>query len=70
MEALEVYLPCDDYDVITVDATDNCGEVTITYVEDPVSGGCVAPIGTLIRIYTATDECGNSSTLQQISSPI
>ena len=25
VEALEVSLPCDAYDVITVDATDNCG---------------------------------------------
>ena len=66
LEDLEVSLPCDEYDVITVDATDNCGEVTITYEETPVSGGCVLPVGTFIRVYTATDDCGNSSTLQQI----
>ena len=47
LEDLEVSLPCDEYDVITVDATDNCGEVTITYEETAVSGGCVIPVGTL-----------------------
>ena len=66
VEENQVNLPCDESDVITVDATDNCGEVTITYEETQVSGGCVAPVGTLLRLYTATDDCGNSSTLEQI----
>jgi hypothetical protein len=49
-----------------VDATDGCGGVEITYSDVPVSGGCVFPIGTLLRTYTATDDCGNSSSIEQI----
>ncbi|PCJ80389.1 MAG: hypothetical protein COA49_09140, partial [Bacteroidetes bacterium] len=66
VELPETTLPCDDHDVITVDASDVCGDVSITYIDAPVSGGCVSPIGTLLRTYTATDECGNTSSLDQI----
>jgi large repetitive protein len=59
----QISLPCDNNAGIYVSATDNCGQVTITYQDQPVSGGCV---GTIIRTYTATDECGNSSTFVQI----
>ncbi|MCB0760875.1 MAG: T9SS type A sorting domain-containing protein, partial [Flavobacteriales bacterium] len=55
--------PCDDYMGIYVTATDNCGEVTITFEDTMVSGGCM---GSIIRDYTATDECGNASYAQQI----
>ena len=64
----EVEIACGDYDatVAHASATDNCGEVTLTWGEDQVFGGCVLPIGKYVRIYTATDECGNSSIFQQI----
>ena len=66
IELMETTLLCDEQDVITVDATDGCGGVEITYSDVPVSGGCVSPIGTLLRTYTATDDCGNSSSIEQI----
>jgi hypothetical protein len=43
-------------------ATDNCGEVTITYEDQLQSGGC---LGVIVRTYTATDECGNSVSVEQ-----
>ncbi|MFT5184790.1 MAG: putative Zn-finger protein, partial [Flavobacteriales bacterium] len=58
-----ITMPCDEIDEIFVSAIDNCGDVTITYEDTPVSGGC---LGNLIRDYTATDECGNSIMTQQI----
>ena len=64
----EVTIACEDYDVMTSHAssTDNCGEVTLTWVDAEVSGGCVLPIGQYVRTYTAMDDCGNSSTFVQI----
>ena len=41
------------------EATDNCGlEVTITYSEEVLSGDCANNF-TIVRIWTATDYCGN-----------
>ena len=64
----EVMIACEDYDatVAHASATDNCGEVTLTWTDSEVSGGCVLPIGQYVRVYTAMDECGNSSTFEQI----
>ena len=61
-------IACENYDVMMshASATDNCGEVTLTWVDAEVSGGCVLPIGQYVRTYTATDDCGNSSTFEQI----
>ncbi len=63
--SVEVEAPCDNPDVAVLTATDNCGEVTVTFVDTPVSGGCA---GTIIRDYVAVDECGNETTAQQIIS--
>ena len=65
---IEVLVACEVYsaDVGYATASDNCGEVTLTWSDVEVSGGCVLPIGQYIRTYTATDECGNSSTFEQI----
>jgi hypothetical protein len=61
---VNIQMPCDMIDdAILVSATDNCGDVTITYEDDHVSGGCA---GVVIRDYTAVDECGNESYAQQI----
>jgi hypothetical protein len=61
---IEVDMACDNIDdSILIEATDNCNEVTITFTEDGVSGGCA---GRIIRDYVATDACGNTSTFQQI----
>jgi hypothetical protein len=46
--------------------TDNCGEVTLTWVDSPGSAGCALPVGAYVRIYTAVDECNNTMTAEQI----
>ena len=47
-------------------ATDNCDtDVTITYSETRTDGPCVDSY-TLTRVWTATDNCGNSSTQSQL----
>ena len=66
---LVVQIECSEYpdDNIYVTGEDSCGgEVEITFSDIAVSGGCVHPIGMYLRTYTATDECGNSSTFEQI----
>ncbi|NND93327.1 MAG: hypothetical protein HKN45_00560, partial [Flavobacteriales bacterium] len=61
---LEITAECDDIpDAAPGEATDICGDVTINLVELGYSGGCQ---GALQRTYTATDECGNTSTFIQI----
>ena len=61
---VQIEMPCDQIDdAILVTATDNCGEVTITFEDQVVSGGCA---GVIIRDYTAVDECGNESYAEQI----
>ncbi len=47
-------------DTIMVSVNDNCSEVDITYTDLEVSGN------NIIRTYTATDQCGNFSTFEQI----
>jgi hypothetical protein len=55
---------CDDIpEPADATATDNCGDATITSVDAGFSGGCQ---GAIERVYTATDECGNTSTYTQI----
>jgi len=50
-----------------VTATDNCaGAVTITFVNDVISGQTCPNRYTVTRTYRATDVCGNSSTCTQI----
>jgi hypothetical protein len=47
-------------DSIFVTVSDNCSTPTISYTDVDVSGN------NIIRIYTANDYCGNSSTFEQI----
>ncbi len=61
--SVEIDVPCDDIDSQLLTAQDNCGAVTIDWTDTFVSGGCE---GTIIRDYTATDECGNVAEAQQI----
>ncbi len=49
-----------DLDSVFVNTSDNCSQVTLTYVDTDYSGNNV------IRIYTATDNCGNVSEFEQI----
>jgi hypothetical protein len=63
----EVYVACGDFPgAAQASATDNCGEVTLTFADLPFAGGCVQPIGQYVRTYTAVDACGNTSTFEQI----
>ena len=64
---MEIEIECSEYpdNNIYIDATDDCGGVTISYMDTEVSGGCVQPVGMYMRTYTVTDECGNSSMFEQ-----
>ena len=46
----------------TATATDNCGSVSVTYVDDPITGNCPE---TFKRTWIATDACGNQSSCTQ-----
>lgn len=62
----EVYIQvaCQDLEnVPELTATDNCSDVEVSYTQFNMSGGCS---GTIYRIYTATDDCGNTTTVDQI----
>jgi|GEM_PF-1360182 len=64
--ALEVEMPCDNISTtIAISATDNCGNVNITFSDEYVSGACA---GRIIRTYYVSDECGNQTPgmIQQI----
>jgi hypothetical protein len=57
-----VHAPCDQLPG-ALTASDNCGSASVQLVSEMLSsGGC---LGTLIRTYSATDECGNTSEAQQ-----
>ena len=64
----EVFVECNDYptEEFFATATDNCSEVSLTFEDAMASGGCVLPFGMVVRTYTATDDCGNASTFEQI----
>ena len=67
--AANVTLECSTYDAGTVfggTITDACSEIEIQITDAPVSGGCVAPVGSYIRFYVVTDACGNSAEFMQI----
>ena len=54
----------DELELADAMATDNCGEVDITLSEATSPGVC-AQAYTLVRTFTATDECGNFTTASQ-----
>ena len=64
-ESIEV--SCADWPDFTLyaTATDNCGNVLMTFEDAAGDAGCVTPVGSYIRTYTAMDDCGNTSTFVQ-----
>ncbi len=54
----------DDHPMDDASATDNCGEVTIDVVDTTIAGACEGDY-TISRLFTATDDCGNSSSATQ-----
>jgi len=48
--------------VETAVAQDNCSEVSVTYQDATVAGGCA---GSIVRTWIATDGCGNVATATQ-----
>jgi hypothetical protein len=60
-----ISLPCGSaLPEVAISATDNCGEVLITYVENsvPIAGECAQ----IMRVWTATDACGNNTIVNQL----
>ncbi|BAO77153.1 gliding motility-associated C-terminal domain-containing protein [Winogradskyella sp. PG-2] len=57
----DIIIECDTIpDVDTITATDNCGEASVTVAESTTVGSCDNEF-TLIRTWTATDDCGNET---------
>ena len=46
-------------------ATDNCGNIFMSFTDSEGDAGCVEPVGSYIRTYTAMDDCGNESSFDQ-----
>ncbi len=56
------HIECDEIPAL-ITATDNCGSATVVVTNEVLnSGGC---LGVYYRLYTATDECGNTATAEQ-----
>ncbi len=53
---------CGTENTITVGASDNCSTFYITQIDEIIEEGCN---GLIIRTYTATDACGNSTSISQ-----
>ena len=53
---------CGTENTITVGASDNCSTFYITQSDEIIEEGCN---GLIIRTYTATDACGNSTSISQ-----
>ncbi len=58
----QIVLSCEEVGAYSVEATDNCSEVEISFTDQSQSGGC---LGWLVRTWRATDPCGNQSTAVQ-----
>jgi hypothetical protein len=56
-------MPCDDISyTVDLTAADNCGTVEVTFEDAASQEGCA---GSIVRTYTATDDCGNFISVDQ-----
>ena len=62
-----IEINCEDWPdgTLYAEASDNCGNVFMSFEDIEGNEGCVTPVGSYIRIYTAQDDCGNTSTFEQ-----
>ena len=61
----DILLPCDSIpEMVAPIATDNCSTVDIVFSETEILGSCI-DIRLMTRTWTATDVCGNVSTVSQ-----
>lgn len=58
-----ITVACTQQQGIYIEATDICSEVSITYIDEVLSEGCS---GQIMRHYTATDACGNTTLFDQL----
>ena len=65
ISATESTLSCDGLNAETATAEDCSGLASLTWTQSLASGDCSNP-GSVTRIYTAVDSCGNTSTFEQI----
>lgn len=57
--AQKLKMNVDDLDELKApDASSTCGELESKFTDTMFSGGC---LGNLVRVYTFTDECGNTA---------
>jgi hypothetical protein len=61
----ELFLECTE-DLPEVMAEDNCTEVTMEVTQNEDFDVCSTDGTPLIRVFTATDECGNTATFEQV----
>ncbi|PCJ81016.1 MAG: hypothetical protein COA49_06850 [Bacteroidetes bacterium] len=61
-----IELACTQDIQLDVEAYDSCSIVTdLSFIDLPGSGGCMTPSSNVVRVFTATDACGNLSSLEQ-----
>ncbi|MEL6922582.1 MAG: lamin tail domain-containing protein, partial [Bacteroidota bacterium] len=54
----------DDFNFLMATATDNCGTVDVDVIQ--MASFSVCPGGIIVRTFTATDACGNTTTAEQL----
>ncbi|MBC8884404.1 hypothetical protein H9X57_16590 [Flavobacterium piscinae] len=62
---MDMTVECDAVPMaMTLTATDNCGSAEVSYKETRTDGNCPSNY-TLVRVWTAEDECGNTTVHKQ-----
>ena len=61
----EVIASCGDLSSVVAEATDACNDVTLSYTDATIAGGCLGSAGTVVRTWSAQDACGNTAFFTQ-----